>query len=99
MYYITDDGDEYNKSFCKENEFITSYCAGLLQIPSHLFIQSLEPSRFLAIPFQFMMKLFDRHLGWERLGRKMVEALYIKKEQKERQFLLLSAEHRYQLIS
>ncbi len=95
MYYTTENGVEYNKSFCQKNEFVTSYSAGLLRIPSLLSIQTLESSDFVALPFTILPNLLERHPSWERLNRKLVEMLYIKKEQKEMQLLLLSAEQRY----
>lgn len=98
MYYITEDGKEFNKSFCAEDDFITSYGALLTGRPSTFSIEALEDSKLVTIPYDLMLTLFEREVHWERLGRKLAENLYVKKEQKERQFLVHSADERYRLF-
>ncbi|QTH42550.1 Crp/Fnr family transcriptional regulator [Cohnella sp. LGH] len=88
-------GDEYNKSFCSAHDFIASYGSLLAGVPSRISIQALADSLLLTIRYSDFRSLYDRQLCWERLGRLLIERLYVKKELREREFLALSAEARY----
>jgi CRP-like cAMP-binding protein len=98
MYYHTRDGSEYNKSFIIERGFFTSYSSLILSIPSYFSIQSMVSSVVAAFPGRILEQLYMRHSCWETVGRKLVEQLYVKKELKERQLLLYSAEERYRMF-
>ena len=95
FFYETGDGKEFNKSFSKENEFAGNYSAYLTGTPPRFNIQALEDSHLLVAKFTAIAALFDRHPCWEKFGRSMAEQLYIKKEQREAEFLLDDATTRY----
>ncbi|MCD1260798.1 Crp/Fnr family transcriptional regulator [Paenibacillus athensensis] len=95
LYYTLPDGREYNKSFVGEREFFTSYGALITQRPSFFSIQALEDALVLEIPYPFLQELMNAHHKWERFVRQGVEALYLKKEERERQLLYASARQRY----
>lgn len=67
-------------------------------INSNFSIQSLASSVVASFPGRILEHLFKRHVCWEKVGRKLVEQLYIKKELKERQLLVYSAEDRYRMF-
>ncbi|MFC5701388.1 Crp/Fnr family transcriptional regulator [Cohnella faecalis] len=98
FYYDTENGNELNKSFCGKGDFVASFHSLLLDSPSRLHIQALEDSELWVISYADYIGLYDRHVCWERLGRRMAERLFIKKEQRERELLLCSAEERYRLF-
>lgn len=98
FFYTTPDGEEYNKSFCTRLDFVASYSALLLGSPSHFSVQALTDSSLLVVRYADFRSLYDRHPCWERLGRIIVEQLFIKKETRERELLTLSAEARYRLF-
>lgn len=95
LYYLTEEGNEFTKAFCLENSFVTSYSALLLNKPSGLFIQALENTVLLVGDFDEFRKLYNKHICWQELGRKIAENLFIKKEERESPLLLDSAEIRY----
>jgi CRP-like cAMP-binding protein len=95
FYYQTESGKEFNKSFSAENEFAGNYSAYLTATGSRFSIQALEDSHLLVAGFAEITSLYARHPCWERFGRLMAEQLYIKKEQREAEFLLDDAETRY----
>ena len=66
-----------------------------LAIPLDL---ALMDSELLVIRFRDFEALFDRHACWERVGRKIAEGMFISKERRERELLMLSAEERYRLF-
>ena len=95
FFYETGDGKEFNKSFSKENEFAGNYSAYLTATESRFNIQALEDSHLLVAKFSDITALYDRHPCWQQFGRSMAEQLYIKKEQREAEFLLDDASTRY----
>jgi CRP-like cAMP-binding protein len=98
MYYTTPDGQEFNKSFCDKHNFVASYSSLLQGTPAFFSIQALVHSELIVIRYKDFQSLYDRHVCWERLGRNITEQLYVKKEMRERELLLLSAEDRYKLF-
>ncbi|WP_160396899.1 cyclic nucleotide-binding domain-containing protein [Paenibacillus sp. MMS18-CY102] len=95
MYYTTPSGEEYNKSFCAAADFVASYSSLLLDAPAFFSIQALADSQLAVFRYSDFRALYDKHPCWERIGRTLVEQLYIKKETRERELLILSAEARY----
>jgi CRP-like cAMP-binding protein len=96
FFYQTVDGKEFNKSFIPENQFAAAYSAFLTGMPARFGIQALEDSHLLVCDLSPVIELFGHHRCWETLGRILAEQLYIKKETREAEFLLDSAETRYQ---
>lgn len=96
LYYIDRQGDEWIKAFCIENHTVAAYSALLQQQPSRLFIQALETSSLLVAPYTEYQKLATEHPCWQVVNRKMAEALFMKKEQREAELLLDDAVTRYQ---
>jgi CRP-like cAMP-binding protein len=95
FFYQTSRGSEFNKSFSHENQFMGAYSAFLTKSPARFNIQALEECNILVARINNIINLFDRHPCWEKLGRILAEQLYIKKEQREAEFLLDDAETRY----
>ena len=86
---------KYNKSFALENNFIAAYSAFLTNTKTRFSIQALEESHLLLAKLEDLLQLYDQHNCWEKLGRILAEQLFIKKEQREAEFLLDDAETRY----
>ncbi|MBP1993222.1 Crp/Fnr family transcriptional regulator [Paenibacillus eucommiae] len=98
FYYDSEQGKEVNKSFCGRGEFVAAFSALLLKVPSSLHIQALEDSDLLIVSYDVFVSLYERHICWERLKNRLVEKLFIKKEQREKELLLCSAEQRYHIF-
>ncbi|RED92988.1 Crp/Fnr family transcriptional regulator [Marinoscillum furvescens] len=94
-YYLSHQGDEYTKGLILENNFISSYSAMISSSPSHFFIQALEPSRILSIPYSKLKDLLASDPYWVQFCLRFIEKGFMVKEQRERELLLLSAEQRY----
>jgi CRP-like cAMP-binding protein len=67
-------------------------------MPSYFSVQSLADSELITFRYKDFQALYDRHVCWERLGRIIAEQLFINKETRERELLLLSAEARYRMF-
>lgn len=95
LYYIDENGTEFIKSFCVENNVIAAYSALLLNEPARLFIQALEDSSLLVAPYAAYQKLMSGHHCWQIIDHKLTQGLFIKKEKRESELLLDDAETRY----
>lgn len=98
MFYENEDGTEHIKSFVTEEQFFADYRSFLTNTPSSLSIQALEDSRYALFSKQTVEQLYERHICWERFGRRLAESLFIRKSKKERELVELSAEERYRLF-
>ncbi len=96
FFYCTEEGKEFNKHFAMENGFAGSFHSLMLHEPCSFFIQALERTETVVLPNRLLNELYDRHVCWERFGRKMAEYLVLIKEAREKELLLDSLEIRYQ---
>ncbi|MEK5235253.1 Crp/Fnr family transcriptional regulator [Paenibacillus sp. FSL L8-0470] len=98
LYYTLQDGREYNVAFTVENDFATSYGAMVMGTPSFFTIEAMEDSAVIEISYDMLKELVDESRAWERFVCKSVERLYIRKEERERELLYLSAKERYDVF-
>lgn len=94
-YYVTAEGKEFNKSFGGPGHPISSVSALIGGGPSPFFIEALEPCVAMFVRYEALLELGEADRAWERLMRVLLERLAMKKERREADFLLLSAEQRY----
>ncbi len=95
-YYLTRDGKEYNKAFALPGQPLTSVIALVTGQPSPFYIQALAPCDCLFMAYEKWVALCEQQPEWALLGRHLLEQLAIKKEGREADFLLLSAQERYE---
>ncbi|MEN1986698.1 Crp/Fnr family transcriptional regulator [Paenibacillus hubeiensis] len=95
LYYALRDGKDFNVAFTLEDDYATSYGAMVTGSKSLFNIEALEDSVVIEIPYDTLKLLMDRSHMWERFIRKAVERLYIRKEEREKELLCLSALERY----
>jgi len=98
-FFITLKGQEFNKNFNLEFEFTGSLFDLIASEPSTAYIQALTPARLLICRFADLQDLYNRHKEWERIGRLLAENLFMIKARREWEFLTLSAEQRYTLLT
>lgn len=94
-FYISDRGYEFTKGIIIEHNFISSYSAMKSNLPSHFFIEALEKSEVLTIPYNKWQQLLKTDVYWMNLLLRFVEKGFAIKEKRERDLLLLNAETRY----
>src|SRR5688572_9279278 len=94
-YYVNEKGNEFTKGFFPENNFITSYTAMVRRKPSYYTVQALEDASLLVVDYHRWQNLYQSHTCWMKLLFVLVEKGYMKKEARERELLILSAEERY----
>ena len=95
-FYLTEEGKEYTKAFMMEGDFISSYTAMMAGKASHYAIESVERSEVVEISYHQWQKLRSQDDKWDKLLISFLEKGYRIKERREREFLLMDSESRYQ---
>jgi CRP-like cAMP-binding protein len=94
-YYTSTKGAEFTKGFFQQGSFIAAYSAMIKQTESHYAIEALEDSVIYVVDYRKWLELYHQHPSWAALLIKLLEKGYMKKEKREREFLLFDAEERY----
>jgi CRP-like cAMP-binding protein len=95
-YLVTlPDGNESTKDFSFKGSFTLSFGSAALQRPAGVAIEAVVRTELLVWPYQTLLELYDSDMQWQKVGRRVAELLYVRKEQRELSFLLLDAEARY----
>ena len=94
-YYVDAKGRESVKAFRGPGEFSAPYAELILRKPSRTFIQALAPTELLTFEVAKFDAMAEDSLELQRLARRFVEQHFVAKEQREYEFLQLSAEERY----
>ncbi len=96
-YYIDRKGNEFTKGFMPEHSFLSAYDAIIERRPSFYTIEALEDSEVLMFDYlKWKELIYPHHDCWKEFLIKLIEKGYAKKVTREREFLLLDAEQRYQ---
>jgi CRP-like cAMP-binding protein len=94
-FYVDARGRESVKAFRGPGEFCAPYAELIQRKPSRTFIQALAPTQLLTFEVARFDALAEDSLELQRLARRFVEQHFVAKEQREYEFLQLSAEERY----
>ncbi len=95
-FYTHEDGTEFTKGFFEEGSVLSSYSSILENRPSYFTIQAMEDAVVEVVQYEKFNELFDQHPCWNRFLVALLQKAYVVKEAREREFLLLNAEQRYQ---
>lgn len=94
-YYVGSDGKESVKAFRGPFEFTAPYAELIQGKPSRTFIQALDEAKLLCFDWAELERHAEGSLELQRMLRRFAEAQFVGKEQREYDFLQLSAEERY----
>jgi CRP-like cAMP-binding protein len=98
-YYVTlADGEEATKDFSFSGTFTLSFGSAAVQRPAQVAIAAIVPTELLVWPYQTLLNLYESHAEWQKVGRRVAEFLYVRKEQRELSFLLMDAQTRYKVM-
>ena len=98
-YYVTlPDGDEATKDFSFSGSFTLSFGSAAVQRPAQVAIAAVVPTELVVWPYQVVLSLYESHPEWQKVGRRVAEFLYVRKEQRELSFLLMDAQARYKMM-
>lgn len=94
-FYINEKGDEIITGFSKEKEYATDYPAFLNQRPSKYYIECLEPSIIVKIPYEKLQEAYRKYPDNEMYGRLVAESVLTRETNRVESLLFESAEERY----
>jgi CRP-like cAMP-binding protein len=94
-FVILPDGDESTKDFSFKGSFTLSFGSAALNRPAAVAIEAVTRTELLVWPYQVLLDFYESNMEWQKVGRRVAELLYVRKEQRELSFLLLDAEARY----
>jgi CRP-like cAMP-binding protein len=97
-YFTSESGDKFVKYFIPDRGFVACYSSLVTERPALFSCETLEPTTLITIRYQDVLKLYDRHICWERMGRKKAEELFVEKEVREMLFLTSDATARYEVF-
>jgi CRP-like cAMP-binding protein len=98
-YYVTlPDGEEATKDFSFSGSFTLSFGSAAVQRPAQVAIAAIVATELVVWPYQTLLDLYESHPQWQKVGRRVAEFLYVRKEQRELSFLLMDAQARYKLM-
>lgn len=96
-YYYSDD-KEITAWFSKEGEFATSFYSFVTQKPTVEFVEALEDTELVQLPYYALQKLYRDFPETERLGRLLTEAYYMQLESRLLAMQFTSAKERYDTL-
>lgn len=95
-YFVADiDGNDATKDFGFAGSFTVSFGSATMNVPARVEIAAVTECDLLVWPWRTMLDLYESHTEWQRLGRRVAEMLYVRKEDRELAFLTQDAAHRY----
>jgi CRP-like cAMP-binding protein len=94
-YYVDAAGEEYTRTFVAQGDVTGSLLDLLSLAPAVTFIQALEPTLTLALPWQELERSCDRFPELHVVLRRLAERVYVYKARREHELLTLSAARRH----
>ena len=94
-YYINHEGEDRTYDFAQENNFICNYESFIPKTPSTKIIQALEDSEILQISYDDLQMLYQSVKQGERLGRLVIEQVFVHTLQDLSSFYTDTPEYRY----
>lgn len=94
-YVILHNGEESTKDFSFARCFTAPFSSVVRGRPAEVAIAAVTDCNLTVWPYRTLMLLYEQHVEWQKLGRRIAEMLFIRKERREFSLLLESAEQRY----
>ncbi len=93
--YIPKEDKDVTFKFIFENEFVTAYDSFLMRKPSVYQIETLAETTLWRISYENLQEVYRTTENGNMIGRKIAEALFVKKVERELSLLNQTAEERY----
>ncbi len=97
-FYRNNNGDEYNKTFFTELNFVGAYSSLVTKQQSLINIQCLTDCSVLMADYEQVTNLYDSFPKVERLARILAEHFFVSKEKREIAQVMLDASERYAIF-
>lgn len=94
--FIVKDVDENTVHIAGNNDFIASFSSFISRSPSFEYVQALTNAKVLMLSKEGLETLYNTSPKIERLGRVIIESLFVRKENRVIDFIRNSAQERYE---
>ncbi len=99
MIILPDSGQDVTKDFSFAPTFAASFGSSVQRQAARVGIMALTDCVVSIWPLPALTGQFDSHMEWQKLGRRLEEFLYRRKEDREIAFLTQTAEQRYAALA
>ncbi len=96
--YYNHDGEEITRDITPLNSFATALPSFITQTPSYEVISAITDCELFVIRKENLDYLYDTFPKWERLGRRIIEDMFVEAQHRLYQFITQTAEVRYRQL-
>jgi len=96
--YYNHDGDEITRDISPLHSFVTALPSYVSQTPSYEIIQAITDCELLVIYRDHLEALYDRYNNWQRVGRRVIEEMFVQTQSRIYAFITQPAEARYKAM-
>jgi len=93
--FYNHDGEEITRDITPLHSFATALPSFVSQTPSFEIISAITDCELITISKDNLQYLFDNHQKWERLGRRIIEEMFVESQRRIYSFITETAETRY----
>lgn len=96
--YVEDNIDEKTVHIAGNGDFVSSFASFINRQPSQEFVQAITDVSSMRLTYTKLNELYSTYPKWETLGRRLIEQLFVRKEQRLISLIKMSAEDRYRQL-
>ncbi len=96
--YYNHDGDEITRDISPLHTFVTALPSYVSQTPSYEVIQAVTDVELFVIYRDHLEALYDRFNNWQRVGRRVMEEMFVQTQSRIYAFITQPAEERYKAM-
>ncbi len=93
--YYNHDGDEITRDISPLHSFVTALPSYISQTPSYEIIQAITGCELFVIYHDNLELLYDSYSNWQRVGRRVIEEMFVQTQSRIYAFITQPAEVRY----
>ncbi len=93
--YYNHDGDEITRDISPLHSFVTALPSYISQTPSYEIIQAITDCELFVIYHDNLESLYDSYSNWQRVGRRVIEEMFVQTQSRIYAFITQPAEVRY----
>ncbi len=93
--FYNHDGDEITRDISPLHSFVTALPSFISQTPSFEIIQAITDCELLTIHRDKLEKLYNSYINWQKVGRRVMEEMFVDTQYRIYAFITQTAEVRY----
>ncbi len=96
--FYNHDGDDITRDISPLHTFVTALPSYVSQTPSYEIIQAITDTELFVIYHDNLEYLYDRYNNWQRVGRRVMEEMFVQTQRRIYAFITQPAEDRYKAM-